>query len=379
MNLASYRKLFPVTENDIYLNHAAISPLSVNVRTAVDFFVQKRSVGPVDVYPGVIREKELLKENLARLINGEPGQIAIMGSTSEGLNWLANSIKWEAGDRILLTDYEFPSNVYPFLNLKRYGVEVDFVPNRDGKIIIEDIEKMITPRTRLISVSFVEFLNGFRNDLVAIGKICRANDIIFSVDSIQGLGAIPLDVKAANIDFVANGGHKWLMGVMGCGFMYVAPRIHALLTPVFAGWLGVKDSWNFLDYRLDLLDDAGRYEIATQNFIGMTALRASTDILVEVQPERTMNHLFRLGEQLIGGMTGLGFRFTGSDSLAERSGIYSFIMTDGRDISGLHEYLSKRRIFVSLRNGSLRVAPHFYNIPSEIDELVRACNEYLAK
>ena len=379
MDLKNYRDIFPVTKSEVYLNHAAVSPFSFKVINAINEFLEMRSKNNVDEYPFVIEKKKELKKNICKLINGNSENIAIIGNTSEGLNWLVNSLRWKPGERILLTDYEFPSNVYPFLNLKRFGVEVDFVNNRDGKIYVEDIESKITSQTRIVSISFVEFLNGFRNNLKEIGKICKSKNIIFSVDGIQGVGALPIDVQSCGIDFISNGGHKWLMGPQGCGFMYIAPELHKRIHPAFAGWQSVKDSWNFLDYKLDFIEDAGRYEIGTANALGIIGCKASTDLLVEVGPEIIGEHLFSISDYLIESFQDIDLIYNGSLALDERSGICSFNYKDSQILKDLHQYLLKNKIHVSYRNGALRVSPHFYNDRGDIDNLIAACKSYLKK
>jgi len=237
----------------------------------------------------------------------------------------------------------------------------------------EDIENGITSQTKLLSISFVEFFTGFRNNLVEIGNICKINDILFSVDGIQGVGALPIDVRKAQVDFLSNGGHKWLMGPMGCGFMYISPDIMNGLHPAFAGWLSVKDSWNFLDYNLDFLDDAGRFEIGTSNFLGIIGARASTDLLVKVGPENTIKHLLKMGEILTEAFQEIGLNYIGGAELVHRSGIYTFT---GDKNEALFEYLKKERIHCSLRNNALRISPHFYNTPDEITELIYQCSKF---
>jgi len=377
MNFKNYKKMFPVTQESVYLNHAAISPFSLKLIKSVNEFIALRSQDNVDEYPLLVETKAELKKNIGRLVNGNPENIAIIGNTSEGFNWLVNSLVWEKGDRILLTDYEFPSNVYPFLNARRFGVEVDFVENKSGKILVEDIESKITKKTKILSISFVEFLNGFRNNLKEIGKLCKQKNIIFSVDGIQGIGALPFDVQSCNIDFVSNGGHKWLMGPQGCGFMYIAPELHEKLVPAFAGWLSVKDSWNFLDYNLDLLENAERYEIGTSNGLGIFGLKASTDLLLEAGTSNTEKHLFSLGDYLIESLQKIDLIYNGSHELHERSGIYSFNYKDEEKLKSLYGYLSQNNIHVSYRNGALRVSPHFYNDLTDIEKIIEACKTYL--
>ena len=160
MKPADYRQYFPITTTDIYLNHAAISPLSTRVTERMHWYLQQRQTDSIDTYEIFVEERHQLRRNIATLINAQPQQIAVIGNTSEGFNWLVQGLDWKKGDTVILTDYEFPSNVYPFLNLESRGVKIEFVKNRNGIIDPRDIEKMITPKTRIVSVSFVEFLNG---------------------------------------------------------------------------------------------------------------------------------------------------------------------------------------------------------------------------
>jgi selenocysteine lyase/cysteine desulfurase len=373
MPFREYRKYFPVTLQKIYLNHAAISPLSTRVTDKMDWFLDERSFGGIDILPQVDEIRNETRKMAAKLINARDEQIAFITNTSEGFNCLVNGLSWQEGDQIILTDYEFPSNVYPFKNLERFGVEIIFVPNRNGQIFIEDIREKITPRTKLLSISFVEFSNGFRNDLGTIGKLCKECGIIFSVDSIQGLGAIPLDVQKCKIDFLSNGGHKWLMGPMGAGFMYMHPDLFKRIVPVYTGWLAVEDAWDFLDYKLDLLPNARRFEYATANFLGVTGLSASLELLLEAGIEKIEKHLLNLGSRLIQGLQDQGLQFNGAEVKQHLSGIYSFA---GKKMDGLFNYLEGQGIVCSLRNGMLRISPHFYNTIEEIDELIENVKKF---
>lgn len=367
MSLASYRKYFPISETDIYLNHAAVSPYSTKVVDAIENLLERRSSGEIEVYPVVVEEKATLKKNLAKLIDGKEDNIAIIGNTSEGFNWLVQGLTWKKGDRVLLVENEFPANIYPFLNLEQHGVSIDFVPTREGFILLEDIKSKIRPETKLLSISFVEFLNGFRNQLAEISDLCHRNDVLLSVDSIQGVGAMPLSVTQTGIDFLSNGGHKWLMGPQGCGFMYISPELFDRLKPAFAGWLSVKDSWNFFDYNLDFLEDARRFEIATSNVPGIFGLSASTLILQEAGIELIEKHLFSLGDRLIEQLSNLGYTYVGATDKKNRSGIYTF---QCENVKETYKHLRKNRVHLSLRNDLLRFSPHFYNTIEEIDQVV---------
>ncbi len=373
MNQQEFRTHFPITTQKIYLNHAAISPMSTAVTEMLEWYMDERMFGGVDLYREVTAVRDKTRNRLAEMINGKAEYIAFIQNTSEGFNWLAQGLEWQAGDRIILTDYEFPANVYPFLNLEQHGVEVVYVPNREGRIELQDIADQINSRTRLLSISFVEFSNGFRNDLEAIGRLCRENDIILSVDSIQGLGAIPLDVDRFGIDFLSNGGHKWLMGPMGAGFMYIRPNLFDQLKPAFTGWLAVEDSWNFFDYRLALLPDARRFEYGTANFMGIAGLSAAVELLMQAGIENIEQHLLSLGRFMVTELPKAGMTFMGAPDERYWSGIYSF---EGDRTEALFEHLMENHIVCSLRNGMLRIAPHFYNTEEEIERLVEQINTF---
>ncbi|NOX89854.1 MAG: aminotransferase class V-fold PLP-dependent enzyme [Calditrichaeota bacterium] len=376
MDLSKYRKLFPITTQKIYLNHAAISPFSIRVTDRMEWYLDERSIGNIDSFPEVNKIRRQTRELIAKMINAKAESIAFITNTSEGFNHLVNGLNWREGDEILIPDCEFPSNVYPFKNLERHGVKIKLIPSRSGLIDPQDIKKLISARTRLLSVSYVEFSNGFRNNLEAIGQLCEEHDIIFSVDSIQGLGALPLNVETFRIDFLSNGGHKWLMGPMGAGFMYISPGLFSRLQPAYTGWLAVEDAWNFLDYRLDFLPDARRYEYATANFMGIVGLSASVELLMEVGLNNIENHLLQLGEILVNELEQVGMEFVNSKKKEHWSGIYSF---KGKDTDRLYEYLSKQKIVCSLRNGRLRIAPHFYNTKEEIQEVVNQIRAFYAE
>lgn len=219
-----WRSLFPVTAHSIYVNHAACSPMSTRVRSRIEKLMEESSTVAIDNYPKWIETREHLRGLVSKLLHADGSGIAFVKNTTDGLNILASGLSWKSGDRIILADCEFPTNVYPFLNLKKHGVEIDFVKNKNGFLHSDDFEKLVTPRTRLISVSFVEFINGFRNDLHTLGEICRKYGILFCVDSIQGLGAVPLDVSECGIDFLANGAHKCSWRRQGsASFMFANP------------------------------------------------------------------------------------------------------------------------------------------------------------
>lgn len=369
-----YRTLFPNTARQVYLNHAAISPLSTRVTDKLDLYINERSFGAIDTFELADATRQETRRRLGKLINADPAQIAFIPNTSQGFNHLVNGLNWSERDEIILIDYEFPSNIYPFLNLqKRFGVKVHFVANHLGQVRLEDVVDKMNANTRLLSISFVEFSNGYRNDLRSLGQICHERGILFSVDGIQGVGALPLDVQDMQIDFLSNGGHKWLMATMGAGFMYMSKALMDKSHPAQTGWLAVEDAWDFSKHELNLLPDARRYEFATSNFMGIMALSASLELLLEVGIEHIEKHLLNLGSYLVEEMRKLGFVHTGAADKAHWSGIFAF---SGNNCQQLYEYLKSENIIVSLRNGNLRVAPHFYNTRDDLQIFVDTVRKF---
>ena len=216
-----WREQFPVTQKYIYLNHAGVSPLSLRARDAMqDFLNDAADNGGVNAASWTATV-EACRHSAAQLINADPSEIAFMKNTTQGLIIAANGIDWHQCDNIVTTAVEFPANVYPWWSLKeRYGVEMRMVQERRGQILTEEIEAAIDARTRVVTISHVEFASGFRNDIAAIGEICRKKGIWFVVDAIQSLGVIDLDVKACNIDILAADGHKWLLAPEGAAIFY---------------------------------------------------------------------------------------------------------------------------------------------------------------
>ncbi len=368
-----YRNLFPHLKDQIYLNHAAISPMNTRTDQALRNFCDMRLRDDVEFWPGARDAKTAFIEKIGKLINASPRYIALVPSTSAGLNILALGLDWKSGDRILLNDFEFPSNVIPFTNLQRRGVEIDFVRHKEGVIDIEDIRKAIRPETRLLSISFVEFMNGFRNDLKGISSICRDHNIIFCVDAIQGVGALRMDVMEMGIDFLSSGGHKWLMWPSGVGFIFVAPRIFDKVYPAQAGWMSLETPFDFFNYSQPFADSAQRFEPGGINTMGLMCATATLDMMLEIGPARIEEKILSNTDFLVNQLQDQGCRIFSDIRPARRSGIVTFIHDQPEK---LFEYLSECRISVSLREGKIRISPHFYNNHDDILKLMSAIKEF---
>ncbi len=283
-DILTARSYFPyLNTGRIYFNHASTGPISTRVRDILHEIILEKSETDIDNFQKFMQASSETKTLLGEMINCQAERIAFVDNTTNGINILAQGISWKRGDRILLNDLEFPANVYPFMNLKKEGVEIDIIKSRDGIVPSEDIIAGIKPETKLISVSQVQFLTGYRADLDKIGKVCKEKKIIFSVDAIQGLGAVRLDVEAQNIDFISSGSQKWLLGLQGLGFIYLSEELQSKINPKYVGWLSVEDAWNLLDYNLKLKSTAECFQSGTLNTFGIFALNESLKFFKEIR------------------------------------------------------------------------------------------------
>jgi selenocysteine lyase/cysteine desulfurase len=348
-----------------FLDHAAISPLPRRVRDAMVRYLDDRRVtfGMMD------RDEEgipaRLRKTVARLINATPEEIAIVQNTSHGLNLVAQSLPFRPGDNIVFCDMEFPSNVYPWMLLERQkGVEARCIPHDGGGLTVEALERHADRHTRAVAVSSVEFLTGFRTDLAAIGEWCRAHGAYFIVDGIQSLGAIPMDVRAYGIDFLAAGGPKWLMGPVGVGFLYCRRELLEEMTPPMAGCISVVGWEDWRDYNLTFLPDARRFDLGGANLVGMTGLTAAIELLLEAGIENIHRHTLRLTDLLIADLQRRGYEVVSHLDPAHRSAIVSFSVPG--DVRAAYARLREAQVAVSLRESYIRVSPHGYNTEEEV-------------
>lgn len=357
------------TRGITWLNHAAISPLPAPARRAMEQFLEERSNGPIENF----REWETIltecRERVRRLISaGSADRIAFTANTSEGLSLVAEGIDWNPGDEILLNDMEFPANIQPFRALQSRGVRLNILEVPEGRLEPDRIEKALTPATRMIAISAVQYLHGFRADLNAIGELCRRHELWFVVDGIQALGAVPVDVEAAGIDALATGGHKWLMGPMGAGFLYLSDRLQHALRPARTGWLSVERPMEMRNYEQPWLGTAAYYETGTRNMIGISGLNASLELLLETGRDRIESSIRSLTQRAIDRIQEMdGVRLISPEDPGLRAGIVTFRLESGEVPDPLAEQLAGEGIHFSIRDGMIRISPHFYNLDEEVD------------
>jgi selenocysteine lyase/cysteine desulfurase len=369
MDWTALRAELPITKHWAFFDHAAVGPLSVRAQRVMAEWA-------ADVVENAAVNHRQWKERIesaralaGQLLHCEALDIAFIKNTSEGVGIVAEGYPWKPGDNIVTAAEEYPANIYPWMNLAARGVEMRAVASRNSRLWIDGIVAAIDGHTRIVSLSFVEFASGFRNDLEAIGAICKERGISFFVDAIQGLGVLPLDVQAANIDFLAADGHKWLLGPEGAGILYVRRELVERLHPVDIGWNSVVNNLNFSTIDFQLKPHAGRWESGTLNFAGILGLGASLEMLMEIGIPAVGQQVLELTDYLCSRAGECGCEVYSSRQAADKSGIVSLV-PGGRDPRSLVRQCRQVGIVINQRAGRLRVSPHCYNTTEEIDRLV---------
>ncbi|HTC32377.1 MAG TPA: aminotransferase class V-fold PLP-dependent enzyme [Bryobacteraceae bacterium] len=362
-----YRDEFPVTQNLIYLNHAAVAPLPRRTAVAMQTLAQDALDFGSLHYDRWLDTYEAVRVAAAKLIGAQRNEIALVKNTSEGISMVAQGLHWHPGDRIVAFREEFPSNYYPWLRLESRRCTVDWLSVHDP---LEKIEHACTG-ARMLAISFVQYLSGFRADLNAIGEICRRHHCFFFVDAIQGLGAFPLNVESAHIDALAADGHKWLLGPEGCGILYVRKSRQDSIFPEEFGWTNVAGYNDYSSRDMALRQDAGRYECGTLNTIGCYGLRASLELLLEAGTERVSAAVLQLTDRLLLGAVRKGYEVLGDRAPENAAGIIA-IQKPGLDSRKMVHDLKKLGILAAPRQGWVRMSPHFYLSPEEIDRVIEA-------
>lgn len=375
MDISRARDFFPHTiAGKIYFNHAATGPLSTLVTDKLNEYIRERSFEKIENYSKVKAFSDSTKEDLGKYLNCSPDRIAYTDNTTNGINILASGIKWNKGDRILLNDIEFPANVYPFLNLEKDGVIIDFVKSHDGIVSANDIISNIKPETRLVSVSFVQFLTGYRVDVEKIGKYCKEKRIIFCIDAIQGLGAFRLDVQKCNVDFLSCGTQKWMLGLQGFAFIYLTEDLQNKIDTKYAGWLSVEDAWNILNYDLTPRKTAERFQFGTISHIGVFALRGSLDFFQLFGWEKIEKQVLEVASHLTNKLKGIGIKPVLADCNEENlSGIVTFKHPEAQKV---YDHLTSSQVGCAVREGMVRLSPHFYNTRDECDRLIATLKKF---
>jgi selenocysteine lyase/cysteine desulfurase len=361
----------------IYLNHAAVAPWPNRTRLAVEQFAHENATRGAECYPHWLRVERELREMLARLINAPSAEdISLLKNTSEGLSVIAHGIEWKHGDNLVVPAQEFPSNRIVWESLKPLGVDVRLV---DISAVEEPEQALLAAcdaDTRLVSVSSVQYADGFKMDLVTIGTYCREKDILFCVDAIQSIGALPFDLQRIGADFVVADGHKWMLGPEGLALLYTKAEVRPKLRLRQYGWHMVASPGDFNCRAWSPSETGTRFECGSPNMLGIHALHASISLLLETGMEEVSRRLLENVEflhQQLGSLEGLHLI---SDAKPERrSGIVTF-GADKHNSGTVTDQLMANRVICAARGGGIRFSPHFYTEKQQIQQAVEMVRKF---
>jgi cysteine desulfurase/selenocysteine lyase len=369
MDWNAVRTEMTVTQHWAYFDHAAVAPIPARTRQALSDWAADLATNGDAFWSQWANRCEEVRKHIGLFLNADSLDIAFIKNTSEGISFIAEGFPWQPGDNMVTAADEYPSNLYPWMNLASRGVEAKRVASRSGRILVDDIIQAIDERTRLVSLSSVEFASGFRNDLSAVGEYCRQRGIFFFVDAIQSLGVLPLDLSQSPIDALAADGHKWLLGPEGAGIFYLRREWVDRLRVVEVGWSSVVGSSDFdtIDFRLK--PNARRWESGTLNMAGVHALGTSLAFLLSLGIPTIAARVLELTDYLCEKAQRSGLMVYSSRKPGEQSGIVSLLGTK-MEPSALVRRCKEEGIIINQRGGRIRISPHCYNTLEEIDRLV---------
>ena len=398
MNFEAIREEFPALGDKTFLDAACVSIAPRRAANAIDEFLRRALTCPEQSatlnHIAMDDQRSAARPLAARLLHARADEIALVESTSQGLAIAAQAVPLSTGDQVLIGAPEFMEVAVPWCQLRdRIGIELVVVPHRDGRLLVDDYAACMTARTRLVVASSVQWSHGFRLDMAALSSLCRERAVWLVVDAIQQVGAVPFDVQATPVDFLACGGHKWLNAPFGCGFLYIRRERMAELHPPLAGYLAVETppgGWgNYFqtpsiqpvrEYRY--VNSAARCETGgTANYPGAIGLAASLEMILELGQDRIAEKVWALGEALIASLDRLGVAVITPRERTERAGIVTFSLGAPERNAALMHHLLARRVLVSVRYtagiGGVRVSSHFFNNESDIERLLEGVRDFL--
>lgn len=359
---------FPLDGSINYLNHAAVSPWPKRTADAVKRFAEENCTFGATNYLTWLKLENNLRDQLARLINApSTDDIALLKNTSEALSVVAEGIEWLAGDNVVSSDEEFPSNRLPWLAQAKKGVEFHEVSLQSAETPELALINACDEKTRLLTISSVEYGTGKRLDLEQIGQYCRSNDILFCVDAIQSLGALPFDCQQIKADFVMADAHKWMLGPEGIALFYCREEIREQLELHQYGWHMVKDAGNYNSKDWQLADSARRFECGSPNMLGIHALSASLTLIEEIGIDDTSKLIINNTSYIIENIKNIdNLNFISPITKPHYAGIVNFYI-EGVDMSALYTKLMNNKVICANRAGGIRFSPHFYTSQKVID------------
>ena len=364
------RAFFPALEKYTYLNSAAVAPLPTIAVEAVNKQLRDVSENGSAHFTDWVNTKARAREIVAAMLKVKAEQLAFTRNTSDSLSTVANGLQWSAGDNIVSFEREFPANFYAWRRIRdAFGVELRLCPERNGRIDLDEFIRLIDSKTRIVSISAVQYNSGFRADLERIGRAARAVDALFVVDIIQGLGAMPFDLEAQFVDAAAGASHKWLCSPEGCGILYLSDRARTRIAPTLVGWISVEEAWDFEDREQEFKPTALAWESGTGAASLFYGLEQSATLLFETGAERIEKYLEELTDYLCELVAGKNYEIVSSRVNGEKSQIVCVKNLDGLTPTEIAKKLEAENIIVSPRGDRIRIAPHFFNNREDIERL----------
>jgi cysteine desulfurase/selenocysteine lyase len=367
---------FPLQPNIYYLNHAAVAPWPRRTAEAVKRFAEENTTLGARHYDQWLRIESVLREQLRVLLNApHSDDIALLKNTSEGLSVVAHGLEWQSGDNIIISNEEFPSNRIVWESLHDRGVTV-----READLRVDDPEGalvgLVDEHTRLLAISSVQYASGLRLDLQRLGDFCHEHRILYCIDAIQSLGALPLDVQTLHADFVAADGHKWLLGPEGVAVFYCRNTLREQLQLHQYGWHMIERAGDFDRRDWQPAHSARRFECGSPNMLGIHALHASLSLLLEVGIETVASKVVENAAYLLEQLQGFDWIKPVTPIEAGRyAGIVTFRPSDDDPLT-LWQHLSKQGVVCAQRGGGIRFSPHFYNSIEGLDSVLKLISEY---
>lgn len=370
---ATFRAAMPVTARWVYFDHAAVAPLTRPAAEAIAAWLRQAAEQGDTVWPQWAARIEQIRARVASLIGADADEIALVHNTTSGIGLVAEGFPWRDGDNVVTPANEFPSNLYPWMNLAGRGVETRRVEFADVALDLDRLFDACDHRTRVIALSWIGYATGWRVDVAEVVRRAHERGIKVFLDAIQGIGVFPIDVRDTGVDFLAADGHKWMLGPEGAGIFYCRREHLDLLRPLNVGWNSVKHFQDFSRIALDLRPQAARYEGGSQNMVGFLGLGASLDLLADLGLSATDSPLAERVRE-VADYASLRLEQSGAVIVSRRqpphdSGIVSFD-TPARDPVQLRHKLLAAGVALSCRGGRLRISPHAYNNEDDVERLI---------
>ncbi|RUM07900.1 aminotransferase class V-fold PLP-dependent enzyme [Rhizobium chutanense] len=366
--LNDLRSDIPYLKNGIYVDNAAVSPVPRRVQLASEYYNTIIAERLRDAKKVAEPHFDKGRALAGKLLGTSPQSIAYIQNTSHGLSLVALGVDWRPGDNMVVCAQEFPSNYLCWIQLASKGVEIRQVSSPDGRLEPEQIREVMDSRTRVVALSHVQFYSGFRVDVSALGELCAQYGALLVVDGTQSIGALDLDVGASGIDVLVVSAHKWLMGPRGIGFASFSDRAMNEVTPRIVGWLSVNDPYVF-NRTLDYLPDARRFEPGTPNGCGILGLAERLAQIDELGIKWIEARILDLNELLCESALRCGIQPVYRIERPSRSGI-TLLEKPGTSAAELHSSLTANGVYASVRNGAIRISPHYYNTADEIERII---------